>query len=240
MKNKLDPTISTPLYIQLAEQFRELIQSDQLQFGDRFPAEMDLAGEYEVSRITVRKAIEDLVNEGILARKQGKGTFVSKPKIDRELVNVTSFTDRMQARGMTAGARSMDVKVTPASLKMALLLGVPENSEIAEIQRLRLINDEPVSLETSYLSLERCPGIQHEILVDQSLYQILDKKYGLRPAYSSKTLELVYASPSESRLLNTVKGASMFLMTALVYSEQRQVMEYVKIISRGDRFRFQM
>lgn len=236
----LDPNSSIPLYMQLAELLRGFIQSDKLQFGDRFPSEMELAESYGVSRITVRKAIEDLVNDGLLIRRQGKGTFASRPKIDREMVNVTSFTDRMQARGMIAGARSMGVKVTPATAKMAALLGVPESSGIAEIQRLRLINDEPVSLETSYLSVERCPGIQHENLVDQSLYQLLDKKYGLRPVFSSKTLELTSASPGESRLLNTVKGAPLFLMTALIYSEQRQAMEFVKIISRGDRFRFQM
>jgi GntR family transcriptional regulator len=236
----LNPNISTPLYTQLADHFRQMIESGKMQPGDRFPSEIDLAQRYGIARITVRKAIADLVEAGLLTRRQGKGTFITPPKIDRELVNVASFTDRMQARGLHAGAKTLSVTVVPATPKLVRLFAASEDAQVISIERLRLSNQEPVVLETSYLLSERCPGIEHEDLGDQSLYLALDHKYGLRPAYSSKTLELVYATAKESTLLNVMGGAPLFLMTAIVYSENNQVMEYAKILFRGDRFRFQV
>lgn len=229
-----------PLYAQLIDRFRQMIESGELAPGDRFPAELDLAEQYGVARITVRRAINELVQDGLLVRRQGKGSFVATPKIERELVNVASFTARMQAKGIHPGSKVLDVQVISATKKLATQLLVPEGAPIVEIQRLRYANEEPTALETSYLSLDRCPGINEVDFNCCSLYQVLEKKYAMRPDHSRRTLEMAFATNKESRLLQISAGAPLFLMQAVVSTADGTVMEYAKLLFRGDRFRFQI
>jgi GntR family transcriptional regulator len=236
----LDQHSAQPLYAQLIDHFRRLITEGELKPGDRFPAELDLMKQYGVARITVRRAMSELVREGLLERARAKGTFVAAPKIERELHNLASFTERMQARGLRAGSRVVQVGVIRASERIAAALDVAEGSPVAEIQRVRLTNDEPTALETSYLSLERCPGIEGEDFNSQSLYQVLETRYGLRPASARRTLELTFATPRESKLLLIAPRAPLFLMMAVVSADDGTVVEYAKILFRGDRFRFQI
>ncbi|MFC7395462.1 GntR family transcriptional regulator [Scopulibacillus cellulosilyticus] len=229
-----------PLYQQYAEKFRQMILNKEISVGERFPAEIDLAEKYGVARITIRKAINELVQDDLLVRKRGKGTFVAEPKIERKLVNVASFTERMQSRGIRAGARCIDVKVINADDKLSKKLRIPKKSEVVELVRLRLSNNVPVALERSYLPSEAYPGIEKENLEDNSLYQILESKYQTRPGHSSKTLELTRATSLEAKLLKTSVGSPLFLMISTVFTEENQVMEYVEILFLGDRFRFQV
>src|SRR5262249_30370163 len=134
----LDQHSAQPLYAQLIDHFRRLISEGELQPGDRFPAELDLMKQYGVARITVRRAMSELVREGLLERARAKGTFVATPKIDRELHNLASFSERMQARGLRAGSRVVQVDVIPATERIAAALDLAEGSPVAEIQRVRL------------------------------------------------------------------------------------------------------
>jgi len=239
MKNDLvDQETETPLYVQLTEHFRSMLETRELQPGERFPAELELVKHYGVARITVRTAIAELVQDGMLVRHQGKGTFVAEQKIDRELVSVASFTERMNSRGLRAGSRLISMKSVKAAGKTARLLGIKEGDAVIEIVRLRLTNEVPVALETSSLPADRYPGMEQDDLAEQSLYHLLDSKYGIRPAHSSKTLEMARAVSREARLLGVKNAAALFLLTAVVYSEDNWVMEYVHTLFRADRFRF--
>lgn len=230
----------TPLYLQFAEKFRQMILSGELQVGDVFPPEVELAKQYGVGRITIRSAINELVQENLLVRRSGKGTFVSEPKIDRELVSVASFTERTQSRGLRAGAVCLEVNVIKADEKLAGQLRVSQGSNVVEVVRLRLINDVPLSIDRSYLPHSLCPGIEKENLEENSLYMLLESKYGIKPFHSSKTIELTRATPKEAKLLQTAKGAPLFLLVATVFTEDNRVMEYVKSLFIGERFRFQV
>jgi GntR family transcriptional regulator len=236
----LDQHSAQPLYAQLIDHFRRLITSGELKPGDRFPAELDLMKQYGVARITVRRAMSELVREGLLVRARAKGSFVASPKIERELHNLASFSERMQARGLRAGSKVVQVGVMPATPRIAEALELAEGSPVAEIQRVRYANDEPTALETSYLSLERCPGIEREDFNRQSLYQVLETKYGLRPASARRTLELTFTTNRESKLLQIAPRAPLFLMMAIVSADDGTIVEYAKILFRGDRFRFQI
>ncbi|SDD96399.1 GntR family transcriptional regulator [Paenibacillus sp. UNCCL117] len=238
IKNRVDQETETPLYVQLTEHFRSMLETGELQPGERFPAELELVKHYGVARITVRTAIAELVQDGMLVRRQGKGTFVAEHKIDRELVNVASFTERMNSRGLRAGSRIISMKTVKAAGKTARLLGIMEGDAVIEIVRLRLSNEVPVALETSSLPADRYPGMEEGDLAEQSLYHLLDSKYGIRPAHSSKTLEMARAESREARLLGVKNAAALFLLTAVVYSEDNRVMEYVHTLFRADRFRF--
>lgn len=236
----LNLSSATPLYAQLLDHFRHLIHSGQLVPGDRFPAELELAKEYGVARITVRRAIEELVQEGLLVRRQGKGSFVASPKIERELVNVRSFTAQIQSHGMQPGTQVVSVQTLPATKQLSTALGVDEGAPVVEFRRVRSANGEPAALETSYISLERCPAIDQIDLTTNSLYQVLEERYDLKPASSRKTLELASATNQEAKLLHVAPGTPLFLMKAVVFSTAGPVAEYAKILYRADRFRFQV
>lgn len=229
-----------PLYQQYAEKFRQMILNKEISVGDRFPAEIDLAEKYGVARITIRNAINELVQDNLLVRKRGKGTFVAEPKIERKLVNVASFTERMQSRGIRAGAQCIDLKVIKADDKLSKKLQIPKKADVVELVRLRSSDNTPVALERSYLPNDSYPGIEQERLENNSLYHVLESKYRTRPGHSSKTLEMARASSLEAKLLKTSVGSPLFLMISTVFTEENQVMEYVEILFKGDRFRFQV
>lgn len=230
----------TPLYVQLVEQFRHMIESGELKPGDQFPTELELVEKYGVARITVRRAINELVQDGLLVRRQGKGTFVARPKIERELINVSSFSNRMLAQGLHPSSKVMGVERISATAKLARILGAPEGAPLVVIRRIRYANEEPTALETSYLVEERCPGIAHRDLSQQSLYKILEEEYCLTPDHSRRTLEVTSATSTEARLLQLHVGAPLFLIKATVYTADETVMEYAKLLFRADRFRFQL
>lgn len=236
----LNLSSATPLYAQLLEHFHQLIHSGQLQPGDRFPAEMDLAKEYGVARITVRRAIEELVHEGLLVRRQGKGSFVAATKIERELINVRSFSAHIQARGMQPGARVVSVQTHPATARLAETLGVAVGSPVVAIQRVRYANGEPTAVETSFVSLDRCPGIDQVDFNQNSLYRVLEETYHMKPANSRSTLEMTPATAHEAKLLGIAPGAPLFLMKATVSVADGTVAEHAKNLCRADRFRFQI
>ncbi len=230
---------SKPLYLQIYDELCEFIQTGGLKPGDQFPTELELVDRYEVGRITVRRAIAEMVQEGRLVRRAGKGTFVATPKIERQLVDVSSFTERMRALGLQPSARVIEVKTVPATARLARELDVPADDPVLALVRLRFSNDVPVALETSFLSLGRCPGLDALELEHVSLYELLGTHYGLHAVSSEKTLELATANAWEAKHLNIRPGAPLFLLRARVMGECEPI-EYVKTLLRGDRFRFKV
>lgn len=230
----------SPLYMQIYDQLYERIQSGHLKPGDQIPPELELVEELGVARVTVRRAIAELVEEGLLIRHAGKGTFVAKPKIDRELVNVTSFSSRMSAVGLHARAHLVSREVIPATRFLASELVVEPDSPVVSILRVRYTEDEPVSLERVFMSLKRFPELDTISLENISLYDVLAKEYNITPVRSKKLLELAVARPEETELLQLGRsGAPLFLMRTTVYGQEFPI-EYAKILMRGDRFRFQV
>jgi GntR family transcriptional regulator len=230
---------ASPLYVQVYDQLCQLLEQEDLQAGDLFPGELDLVKQFGVSRITVRRAISELVRERRLVRYAGRGTFVAQPKIERELVDVASFSARMHAVGLHAGARVLEVKTLPATPRLSNELDVPLKAPILALLRLRSTNDEPIALETSFLSLDRCPNLDKADLNNRSLYQVLESEYNLRPVQSHKTLEITTASLTEAQHLQVTQGAPLFLLRATVYGVDGPF-EYNKNLLRGDRFRFKV
>lgn len=229
-----------PLYFQIYDHIQHQIRSGNLVPGDQIPAEMDLMKEYKVARITVRHAISELVNEGVLERKAGKGTFISKPKIDRTLVDVTSFSSRLAAIGLHASAKLLSKELIIAPAKIAEELEVAEGSRLLFINRLRFSDQDPLVLERVYLSLDRFPGLDAMDLENNSLYALLNDKFNVKPVRSKKTLEIVTANLEESRLFASPSPHTpLFLMRTTVYGNDYPI-EFAKILMRGDRFRFQV
>lgn len=237
----LDRHSEKPLFLQIYERMHQKIATGAWRPGDQIPPELDLARWYGVGRVTVRRAIDDLVQDRLLVRRRAKGTFVVEGKLERRLVDVESFTARMGELGREAQARLLAVERLPATRSMAQRLMVPVESQIVAITRLRLSDDVPLAIETSSLSLERFPALdQYQSGIEGvSLYQLLRDRYGVRPERSQKTLEITTANRWESRHLGVAVGSPLFLLTATVYGVDNPI-EYVKTLLRGDRFRFRV
>lgn len=238
--SKLNGNSAEPLYAQLRDELRALIRNEDYKPDEQFPGDLDLAKAYGVSRVTVRQAVGELVDEGLLIRKPGKGTFVCRPKIRRQLINVAGFTARVQAAGLHPGSKLLLKEVVRGDYDLCERLAVPFAARILHVRRLRLTEGEPTSIEDAHLSLDRFPELEHLDLNSQSLYQFLEEKYQVRPGQAHRLLDLAYATAEEGHLLDIPRGAPLFLLRATVRSTAGDVIEYVKIRFRGDRFRFEV
>ena len=223
-----------PKYYVLKEQILTLIE-DAVP-GTLIPTERALAEQYGTSRTTVRQAIGELVAEGRLDRTQGRGTFVAPPKVTH-VRQLTSFTDDAASQGMTASARILDISEVPADTATAKRLGVEPGTGVHRVERIRLVNGEPLAHETAFLAGE-LPDLAANVEVWGSLYSALREDYGIRISEVEDTVETKLAGPEEVRLLDVEMGAPMLLVHRLGLDPDGRPVEWTESVFRGDRFRF--
>jgi GntR family transcriptional regulator len=234
MINKNSPI---PLYYQLEEHIKVLIEKGELQPGDALPAEREYAEKYQISRMTVRQAFTQLVNEGYLHRLQGKGTFVAERKIEQPLQGLTSFTEDMKARGLEPGSQLINFEIIPATSQVANQLSILEYGPVYEIKRIRLADGVPMALETNYISANLINGLTEQI-VKQSLYAYIEGQLNLRIDSASQIIESSIASQYEAEFLKISKGAPVLLIQRNTYLQDGTPVEYVKSAYRADRYKF--
>lgn len=234
MINKHSPL---PIYYQLEQGIKEMIEKGQLQPGEMIPSEREWAETYEISRMTVRQAINNLVNDGYLVRKRGKGTFVATKKIEQPLKGLTSFSEDMRARGMVPGTKLLAFHTVPAPLSFAKQLGIDEGEEIYEIRRIRLADGLPMALETAYVPCSLVPGLTEQN-VSGSIYEFIENKLGLTIRSATQLLEASVARKLEAELLQIREGAPVLLIQRNSYLQTGQPLEIVKSVYRADRYKF--
>jgi GntR family transcriptional regulator len=223
-----------PKYYVLKEQILTLIE-DAVP-GTLIPTERALAEQYGTSRTTVRQAIGELVAEGRLDRTQGRGTFVAPPKVTH-VRQLTSFTDDAASQGMTASARILDISEVPADNVTAKRLALEPGTGVHRVERIRLVNGEPLAHETAFLAGE-LPDLAANVEVRGSLYSALREDYGIRISEVEDTVETKLAGPEEVRLLDVEMGAPMLLVHRLGLDPDGRPVEWTESVFRGDRFRF--
>lgn len=228
-----------PLYIQIKDYIRLNIQAGVFPENSRIPSERQLAEQFQVSRLTVSKAINELIQEGLLHSHVGKGTFVSSTKIEQELRTLTSFTEEMIRRGQRPSSRVLYAAVEPASSEVTKALLLPAGTKIIVLKRVRLADNQPVALETSAIVAAICPGIvdKHDFS-QESLYQVLREECGIRIAYARQTFESRQATPEEQEALHLDPHTPILGITRVTYNAQEQPIEYVRSAYRGDRYKF--
>ncbi|MEH7331153.1 GntR family transcriptional regulator [Neobacillus drentensis] len=236
MINKNSPI---PLYYQLEEHIKELIENGELMPGDALPPEREYAEKYQISRMTVRQAFTQLVNEGYLNRLQGKGTFVAERKIEQPLQGLTSFTEDMISRGLSPGSQLIHFEIIPATSLIAGQLKIQEYGPVYEIKRIRLADGVPMAFETNYISANLVKGLTEEI-VNQSLYAYIEGQLNLRIDSASQVIESSIASRSEANNLKIAKGAPVMLIQRNTYLQNGTPVEFVKSVYRADRYKFKI
>lgn len=236
MINKSSPI---PIYYQLEEIIKDLIEKGELKPGDSLPAEREYAEQFQISRMTVRQALNELVNDGYLYRVKGKGTFVAerKPKIEQALQGLTSFTEDMKARGMKPGSQLLQFEIIQATSLIANQLGIQEYGPVYEMKRIRLADNEPMALETNYISTNFIKGLTEKI-VNQSLYSYIEKQLNLKIDYASQVIESSVANELEAEYLNILPGAPIMLIQRNTFLKDGTPVEFVKSTYRADRYKF--
>jgi GntR family transcriptional regulator len=240
MREIVDPHDVLPRYYQLASILRERISRGELQARRPIPSERQLEKDYSVSRTTIRQAIDLLVRQGFLYREHGRGTFVSPQKLQKGISELTSFSEDMKRRGLVPGQKILAIEFVspPAGVRSRMELP-PECRKVLKVERVRLGDGAPMGLQTSYYILPEGQVISVEELEEfGSIYRILQEKFHLIPTEADETLEVTVAAPREAELLQVKVGSPLLLSERTTYSQFRNVIEFVKILYRGDRYRY--
>lgn len=229
---------AAPLYVQIAEGLLERIESGDLAPGDRLPAERELSEMLGVNRLTLRRALWVLQSQGLLTRHQGKGTFVSEPKYERQAGQLVSFNRGMRRRGLVPTVRLVSVEERPVEASLATELKMPVAAPVYVVLRCRSVNQEPVLLERYTISVHRFPGLTGHDLEGRSVYEIMETEYGVRFSRARQSLEPVLATDFEAELLGLPAGAPLMLERRLSFDHANEPVEHGRDLYRGDRFRF--
>ncbi|MBC7092532.1 GntR family transcriptional regulator [Candidatus Bipolaricaulota bacterium] len=216
---------------------RSWIISGKFDSGARFPSENELQARFGVSRMTLRRALSELVHEGFLFREQGRGSFVVKTRLQEQLRHLTSFTEDMRLQGLPTTSRILAFQVVTDET-VAHKLDAPPEEELVRLQRVRLAGGEAVALQTAFVRHRFCPGLVERGLVEGSLYKTLEEVYGLRLGRAVQTLAAKPADQYEAELLEIVPGQPVLVLERTTYLQNGASIEYVRSSYRGDRYRF--
>lgn len=237
----VDRGSAIPYYLQVCEMLRNQITSGDWKAGDQIPGELDLCQIFGVSRPVIRQAISCLVDEGLLVRRKGKGTYLAAVKTREGLFQrQNGFYQDMLEQGFSLTSRVLKFEVTRANENVAYRLGLHPGSQVIEIARLRLVHDEPVVLVTTFLPYELCVALMHEDLSRQSLYAVLEGRCGLVITHGHQTFKVILASTFEANLLNIQSGAPLIALDKVSYLNDGRPIEFSNSLHRADRTRFEV
>ncbi len=228
-----------PLYYQVETDIRSRIERGDWKPGQQIPTEAQLCDLYGASRITIRQAVSNLANEGLLVREAGRGTFVSEPWVTAGTRGLTSFTEEMRGLGLQAGARVLDLRIEIPSPETVQRLQLEPDSPIVVVKRLRLGNSKPIGIQTAFLPAARYPGLEQAPLADTSLYGYLQEHYGVIPTEAEETFWVAPVTGEDARLLNVRSGTCGFLVERLTFDSEGPF-EFVTSVMRGDRYRIHL
>lgn len=227
----------TPLYYQIYDLLRGKIESGLYAPGDQLPTEAELSAEFAVSRITVKQAIQMLVNDGVLTRQQGKGTFVTKPKVQRKFKGLISFHDEMRQRGFAPSTKVLDFGVIPARRVVAQALGIGEGEKVVFLKRLRFADGEVMAVQTSYIAYALCPGLTEKVSnLEGSLYKLLSEEFGVRPVTGNEEYTAVVVRGQDAAVLGLPEGSPAFAVKRTAFDSEGRRVEYAESLLRADRY----
>ncbi len=236
----IDRDTPVPYYHQIKEWFRMNVINGTLGPEQRLPSEDQLCQSFQVSRTVIRQALKDLVNEGLLYRRKGVGSFVAGPKIREGLVQtLTGSFEDMLRQGITLRSQVLEQRVIPATGMLAERLNLASGQPVVKIDRLRFVKNDPIVFVTTYLPFAYCPDLLKEDLTSQSLYAVLENKFGLCIVRGHRTLEAITANEQDAALLQVHPGAAIVLIRNISYLQDGRPIEYYEAKHRGDRSQFE-
>jgi GntR family transcriptional regulator len=225
-----------PLYLQLKRWIEDAVTRGIIKPGDALPSERDLALKVDVSRVTVRKAVQHLVREGLLVQRHGSGTFVAPPthRVEQSLSQLTSFAEDMARRGMAVRSTWLDRGLYHPSPEETVVLGLSPSDQVARVARLRISGETPLAIERAALSSDILPDPD---AVGASLYAHLERS-GNRPVRAIQRIRAVSVGAEDARLLDVPEGAAVLHIERTSYLASGRVIEFTRSVYRGDTYDF--
>lgn len=223
----------------LREDIEEYIEVNELKAGDKLPSERTFSQMFQANRVTLRKALQQMAGEGEIYSIPGQGTFVAEPKFYENAAGSISFSGAWNQAGHRVTNKLIHFSRTDSNLKTSQLLGVPLASKVYEMRRLRLIDDIPVSIETSYLLEETCPNlIQFDFSRNRSLYQTLKEEYKIEIIQQQQNIRATKLTEDEANLLCAEPESSAFYISAVGVAKDGRPIERSLSVTRADRYAF--
>jgi len=204
--------------------------------GEPLPSERDLARDFGIARMTLRRAVDAMVQGGRLLRRHGSGTFVAAPLVDQRLT-ATSFSADMRARGMRPGSRIVGSREAPAGIVLSAVLRIPSSAPVLHVKRLRLADDLPMAIENLSVPCDLVPGLTAEDLRDASFYDVLAHRFGHPIVSGTQTVEPCIVDVDDAQLLGVQPGLLSFCFERSSRTADGRVAEFVHSVYRGDRYR---
>jgi GntR family transcriptional regulator len=223
----------TPLYLQLARSLREHISSGGIAPGSALPSERDLSEMAGMSRVTVRKGIEQLIDEGVLVRKQGSGTFVAR-RIEAPGAKLSSFSDDTRSRGEDPGVVWIYKSYAQPTEEEAAALNVLPTARVARLGRVRLAGGEPLAIEHAVIPATFMPDLES---LGDSLYEALEK-HGYRPVSGTQRVRASLATPTEAGILSVEQNSEVLRIERKTRIPDGRIVEFTRSVYRGDRYEF--
>jgi GntR family transcriptional regulator len=223
-------------YLQIRDRLLE--QLETMAPGEPLPPERELASRFGVSRMTLRRALAELVAAGRAVRRQGAGVFATGPKVAQSLA-ATSFSTEMRRRGLEPGSRTLGSEVVPAGARLGRQLEVSPSAEVLRVERLRLADGAPMAIEVLHAPTELVPGLTGDALQDRSFYEVLASRYDVRIAGGVQTIEPTVTDATESQVLEVPLHSPALQFERVSRDQRGRVVEFVRSVYRGDRYRIE-
>lgn len=241
--DKINRDIPIPLYFQIKEQLKKYIESNNLPAHTALPTEDTLAKKYNVSRLTIRNAMKELINEKIIYRIQGKGTFVSEKKLISDLNYLKGFNDEMKKLNKKAKSKVLFNGLIQPDTRIIEIFNLKKYQKILLLSRIRYENDIPRALENAYLNISVYPElieIKEKNMEILSLYTLLKENFQIYPTYAKEEIEIVYADKETSQNLEIKENDCVLSITRLTSSQDNIPFEYVESKYRKDNFKLRI
>lgn len=237
---RLIPLSPVPLYNQLKELLRGQILDGSYPPLSKMQSESELGNLYRVSRITVRQALNDLQNEGLIFKIHGKGTFVAKAKAFQNVSTLQGLGESLSRQGYEVINRVQSFKTVSATANVAQRLGIKEGARISEIKRVRLVNREPVSLEVTYLPLSIGEKLEKADLVTRDIFLILENDCQINLAHAELAIDAILAASELANALHIEEGSPIMRIERLTHTSDGQPIDFEYLYYRGDAFQYHL
>ncbi len=232
----IDKTLPTPAYLQLNRRLGDAIRDGSLAPGTALPSERDLAAALKLSRMTVRRAFEELVLDHLVEQRQGSGTFVLPQRLEQTIDRVLGFTEEARSLGFRAGSRLLEALHVPADQGVADALSLPKGTSVLRLTRLRTADGEPLALQTAHLSPRFGSFPVAALKRSGSLYRTLTRHYGVTPHRARQTVSARLPVKHECERLSIGKDTPLLALERTTFDTENRPFEYVRSAYRSDKY----
>lgn len=226
-----------PIYLMIKQELKEKIKNGTYQSGDRIPSERELSNIFDISRMTARQAINELVKEGLVKREKGRGTFVESPHFLQR--NIRSFTDTLREQGYEPSTKIIELSTIYSLKDISIMLNEPTNTHFFKIKRLRFADNIPVALETVYIPKYRCENINNYNL-QGSLYEIFETNYQYIIQNISCKIDAILSNKAMMKLFNSSKPITLLKVEGINYMINGECLFYEESYYRSNIYKYQV